>query len=436
MAHGPRLPPYLTLALWLASAPALGSDPPEPYRIHAIRIEGNEKTRDEVVIREFLVHPGDLYRQSRVDQTRDLLRSLGIFRTVDIAPRRVRSDTGSPALELVIRVAEQRRGLLFGGGGFSRSEGLMATLDAQIPNLRGMAQRLDTAIDLGTRRRRLSLGFRAPWILGRPLALSARVTTSSQEYEGRYRLHRETMGLRFDARRRSRVTPWVGIVFHRDRYHDVVPETEPSLFPTSTSSALRFGLLADSGSGWGRGDYTFEVAPGGPLGDLSYHGHRWLLELRRRVSVSTLAIDARCGLIDGFTDEDNTRLGPRRRFTPGGVDWWDGQVRGYPDHSLGPRSEGVVVGGRAMAVLNAEVRVPIGDDRACGLLFADVGNAWESASDIELRYLKRSAGLGLRLWLPQGNAVGLDLGYGFDRRGVDGRPPSWRLHLQIGPRTY
>ncbi len=89
-----------------------------------------------------------------------------------------------------------------------------------------------------------------------------------------------------------------------------------------------------------------------------------------------------------------------------------------------------------MAVLNAEVRVPTGDDRVYGILFADVGNAWRSASEMGVRSLKRSAGIGLRIELPHENAVGLDLGYGFDRRSVDGRPPSWRLHLQIGPRTY
>ena len=72
-----------------------------------------------------------------------------------------------------------------------------------------------------------------------------------------------------------------------------------------------------------------------------------------------------------------------------------------------------------------------------GFIFADLGDAWKSTRTIDVTELKRSSGIGVILDLPSARSTArFSLGYGFDRRSVDGRPGSWRLHFQITPRTY
>ncbi|MEC9379125.1 MAG: BamA/TamA family outer membrane protein, partial [Candidatus Latescibacterota bacterium] len=142
------------------------------------------------------------------------------------------------------------------------------------------------------------------------------------------------------------------------------------------------------------------------------------------------------------------------KFTPGGVDWWDGQVRGYPDASLGPRFSAVTdsngvptgklvqdvfgtnTGGRSMMTLNLEYRFPITERQVIGLAFFDAGNAWAGVGDFDPTDLRKSIGVGFRVLTPMLGMIGFDFAYGFDRRKVDGQRPGISTHFQFGPRFF
>ncbi len=49
-----------------------------------------------------------------------------------------------------------------------------------------------------------------------------------------------------------------------------------------------------------------------------------------------------------------------------------------------------------------------------GLAFVEGGNAWYNFADFSPFTIKRSAGVGLRLFLPMLGQLGIDWGYGFD----------------------
>jgi outer membrane protein insertion porin family len=61
------------------------------------------------------------------------------------------------------------------------------------------------------------------------------------------------------------------------------------------------------------------------------------------------------------------------------------------------------------------------------LAFAEAGNAWWEPRTVDLRRLKKSAGIGFRAQIPMLGIMGIDLGYGFD-------DPShrWVPHFQLG----
>jgi len=103
-------------------------------------------------------------------------------------------------------------------------------------------------------------------------------------------------------------------------------------------------------------------------------------------------------------------------------------VRGYAENSLGPRDFfGDPTGGRAMIILNQEVRFPI-VWWFQGVGFVDAGNVFEKTSDLSLSNLKVGVGGGLRLNTPYA-LFRLDLGVPVRRRPGE---PGARWYVSLG----
>lgn len=66
-----------------------------------------------------------------------------------------------------------------------------------------------------------------------------------------------------------------------------------------------------------------------------------------------------------------------------------------------------------------------------GLAFAEAGNAWTSVSNFNPFQMKRSAGVGVRVYLPMVGLLGVDWGYGFDRDAYGTRGGS-HFHFVLG----
>lgn len=64
--------------------------------------------------------------------------------------------------------------------------------------------------------------------------------------------------------------------------------------------------------------------------------------------------------------------------------------------------------------------------------FLEGGNAWYSADEFEPFSIKRSAGIGVRAFLPMFGMLGVDVGYGFDD--IPQRPDAheWQIHFTLG----
>jgi len=64
--------------------------------------------------------------------------------------------------------------------------------------------------------------------------------------------------------------------------------------------------------------------------------------------------------------------------------------------------------------------------------FFDAGNVYRTARQWDPTRLFRGAGFGAAVISPLG-PIGVDLGYGFDRVDLEGRPkPGWQLHFKLG----
>lgn len=113
-------------------------------------------------------------------------------------------------------------------------------------------------------------------------------------------------------------------------------------------------------------------------------------------------------------------------------------LRGYENSSLTPRS--VVNGsyaydGNVYNKFTMELRYPISLQPSAtvfALAFAEAGNCWSQFQDFNPFDLKRSLGVGLRIYLPIFGLLGIDWGYGFDS--VDGYSNAGgsQFHFVIG----
>ncbi len=104
-------------------------------------------------------------------------------------------------------------------------------------------------------------------------------------------------------------------------------------------------------------------------------------------------------------------------------------LRGYDNGVFTPYSKE----GYAYARMGMELHFPFmlqTSSTIYGILFAEAGNAWTSVSDFAPFNLKRSAGVGVRVYLPMVGMMGIDWAYGFDK--VYGTKGGSHFHFVLG----
>ena len=149
----------------------------------------------------------------------------------------------------------------------------------------------------------------------------------------------------------------------------------------------------------------------------------------------------------GYLGNYNRRLGysPFEGFLVGG-DGMSGyqtygteivSLRGYQNYSLTPKilspynSNGLSYAGNVYDKFTLELRYPIilqPSSSIYALAFLEAGNCWADIKDFNPFQVKRSAGVGMRIFLPMIGLLGVDWGYGFD----DMQTGKSQFHFVIG----
>ena len=105
-------------------------------------------------------------------------------------------------------------------------------------------------------------------------------------------------------------------------------------------------------------------------------------------------------------------------------------LRGYENGSLTPYG----ASGYAYDRFTLELRYPLllGNTTIYGLGFLEGGNAWSQTSNFNPFDIKRSAGLGVRIFLPMVGLMGIDWAYGFDRAYGNSAKGGSQFHFILG----
>lgn len=146
-------------------------DAPRVY-VERININGNVRTLDRVVRREFRLQEGDAFNSARLDRSEARLNRLNFFRSVEIEQVQ-----GSEPDRIVLNatVEEQSTGQLNVGAGYSSVGGVLFNTSIQQSNLLGRGQQARLGLQISGLSQEIDLSFTEPYFLGRSVSAGADV---------------------------------------------------------------------------------------------------------------------------------------------------------------------------------------------------------------------------------------------------------------------
>ncbi len=135
--------------------------------VERIEIEGNLRTEDDVIRREFLVVEGDAFNTAKLRRSRQRIGNLGFFEKVEI--ENVPGSTPDKTI-VDVTVAERATGELSLGAGYSTTSGAVGDIQIRERNLLGKGQDLRSRLVIGERAQEIDLSFTEPYFLDKSLS--------------------------------------------------------------------------------------------------------------------------------------------------------------------------------------------------------------------------------------------------------------------------
>ncbi len=461
-------------------------DEGETYDFGDVSIAGNTRTNDHVIRRELRTIPGQTYSRQAIERSVRELIQLNYFDQTTLAQGpAVAVNDADRSVDLTYNLTEASSDQLELSGGWGGSSGLILQAGVTFNNFSarnlfnrgawrplpmGDGQRLSLAVTTyGTRRQSYQLSFTEPWFRGRQTPVGFALSYTS--YRGGVR---NVLGDEGDTTQvQDRLGSASGRVFYRQqlrwpddffqtgtdvglRFYDIAGGTlsnsyglpegtsrELTISQSLTRNALNSPLFPTAGSNLG---LSVTLAPPIP-GFIQYHkwdfNSAWYAPLTSRAALS---FSTRMGYIGSLTGDDvqfqrflvgGSPLDVQGSFRGFGKDLVF--LRGYPIEVVGPRRDGEAVGGRILTKYGAELQMVAVQTPQLSLapyLFAEAANTYDSFESFDPARLYRSAGVGLRVFLPILGLVDLNYGYQIDpyvplTTGDDGQP-GWRFQFSLG----
>ncbi len=418
---------------------SLQAQPARRVYVRRINIEGNNRTRDEVIRREFRQLESSWYDSDRIRLSRDRVDRLGFFTEVAIGTEPVPGTNDQ--VDLTVSVVERPTGNLAIGAGYSQADKLSLIANINVENVFGTGNYV--ALDLNTSdySRQFVLSTTDPYFTkdGVSRTLDAYYKTQ-QPYDaqgGDYTITTKGLGVKFGVPFTERDTVYFGIGGEKVEIDEGNELPEAYIGQDGTYIPATIGWTRDERDSalvptTGRMQrFNTELGVGGDrrYAKLSYQFQQYI-PLNKQY---TVAFNTELGAGKGLNGKPFPVL---RNFTGGGL----GSVRGFDEGTLGPKSavvgsttgETVSVGGARKVVFNAEFIAPFpgaGNDRTLRWFgFVDAGNIYGEDESVDMSQLRSSVGFGISWISPIGP---LRFAYAHPVRKFDGDKIQ-KFQFQIG----
>ncbi len=455
----------------------------KPVTINEVGITGNMRVDDEVIRRELYVRPGELYNRALLMQTMRTLMSMGHFDEQAIMPdiKPVSDELVDINWPLQEKASDQFN--IAGGWGSGTFVGSIGvTLNnlsmrnffkkgAWRPYPSGQNQRLSISGQTnGTYYKALSLSFTDPWLGGRrpnSFTVSGYISEQNNAYYvwQNATMYYRTMGLAVGFGKRLQwpdpyftfygelgyqrygLKGWDSFILSNGNANTLSlklvlqrSSVDAPFFSRSGSEFMLSVQATPPFSLWDGKDYASNT-----LSDQDRYRwieyHKWLLKARWYFPLTqnqnlVLMLGAEMGYLGHY---NKNKVSPFERFEIGG-DGMTGyniygvdiiSMRGYEDGALDPSNYYSV----AYNKYTVELRYPVilkPNSSIYVLGFLEGGNGFNSWKEFSPFKIKRSAGVGVRLYLPVVGMLGIDWGYGFDAPYGDTKRSGSQFHFVMG----
>jgi len=461
----------------------------EPAHIRKVTLIGNDVTNDHVIMREIRTLPGSLFSRSDIIRTIREVGQLPFIDAENIVPD-VKPNYNDKTVDLEYSIAEKGASQIelqggFGGSSFVGTLGLSFSNfsvknifkgkeyrpvprgDGQSVSLRAQASRFSSTY---------SLSFTEPWLGGkRPRSLSFSLFSSSQfrfdfvsrnvDRDQKLNIIGATIGI-------SQRLKWPDDFFTLSTVLSYQRFSLENFFlgtfgfnngiSNNLSLAVNFGrssagpnpIFPTSGSQFNVGakvtppyslfnDKDYKNLPEEErfklleFYKLNFSG-KWFTTLTGKPGHQLVLVS---NTEFGFLGTYNNDLGisPFERFYVGGDGLSTGQfdgrqtigLRGYENNSLSSNA-----GGTVYNKFSFELRYPLTLKPSASIYalgFLEGANSFDGFKNFNPFDLKRSAGFGIRIFMPAFGLLGIDFGHGFDDDlRIPGQKSGWQTHFIIG----
>lgn len=168
---------------------------PKVY-VDKININGNSRTLDKVIRREFRLAEGDPFNTSAIKRSKQRIENLGYFKSVDIKQEKA-GDLDKVNIEA--NVDEKSTGELNFGAGFSTVDGVLGEVSLAERNFLGRGQKVRVNVSASTRRQEGQLSFTEPYFWGKDLEAGFDIFSIKRDQETESSYKSESLGLNLRA---------------------------------------------------------------------------------------------------------------------------------------------------------------------------------------------------------------------------------------------
>ena len=450
--------------------------------VRKVIVNGNERTNDHVIYREIRTRPGDLFSKSDIMRTVRELGQLGYFDPRQITPVPI-PDPITGTVDLEYTVVEQSTSQLELQGGWGRYT-VVGTLGLNFNNFSarnifnkrawqplptGDGQNITIRAQTnGTFYSSYNFSFTEPWWGGKkPNSVTFSAYHNTMNYSGQQTVDSlaQKIGITGVTLGQARRLKWPDdyfTLFQSFEYRRFNINNYPLVGASFTngianSVAYTFNLRRDNrdlpifptrGSSIG---FTLEATPPVSLLDgrdysklsptekfrfIEYHKWKFTGDYYAQIAKNfVIKSYSEFGFLGSYNKDYG--LPPFERYYLGGDGLQnfvlDGRevigLSGYTNFSLTPDG-----GGALYNKFTTELRYllsPNPQAQIFVLAFAEAGNNYDNFADYRPFELKRSNGVGLRIFMPMFGLLGVDLAYGYDNLPGTSGPSGWQTHFVL-----
>ena len=436
------------------------------FKFARVDITGNTKTREKVIRRELFTRPDDYFNRSAIINSIRALGVTGYFNPEALQPDIQPSKEEPNAVDLIYKVEERSNDQLSLQFGYAGAFGL--TISAGVifnnfcitdPFVSGGGQTVQAKFEVGNwdRYRTVSIGLIEPWLFDKPTTVGFNLFHQYLNYTN-WKLARTGASVNFGRRLKWPDNffraDWSWRTQHNDIRDDYSSYYRPGKYWENTITQVF------SRTNWNHGFFpsvgsSFSLTSSLSLGAIGLGTTDFFKNELRYQFVSPMwshknsdkvvfFVESRVGYVTGL--KSDTAMSPVELYHMGGNGLGMFNViplRGYDDDVMGrfyePSTGQFQTGGKMAAKFTAELRFAIAMDPMPIYVysFAEAGNLWRDIRVVNPMDLKRAAGVGIQLAIPQLGNIGFSYGYGFDNPSPNTlnpnlKPSGWKFIFHLG----